>query len=451
MIVFDTCALLDIYSLNQESFNNIITYLSSIEKEIYLPYQVYKEYMRNYKECREKRNTDLNSFNKQYKDFFKDFEKKLNSLKKPYKKYETEMDNILNDFEINYNKFKNLAKKEIKSIKKDNTSNLSNNDPLYNFINNLFENQKPKDFKINEKIELAEKLEKRAKYKIGPGFTDLNKKNRNDKFAKCGDYFIWNQILNKLSLLNEDCIFITSENKKDWWDDKKNEIPCEILIQEFKELCPNNVFRIINTFDYFVKNINDLDLTAEIKGLYFLLKKLNDFKEEKIIFNSEMKDYILEKLDDSISDGLISEYYDDKYWDEICDIEFEFLSGLINDSNFEKSDRLFHIDGEVEIKCTGNATLKYNDYYQEDGKISFKIIFNVELDYYVNLLDENLENNLEIDEIYLGDTDLEYEILNYEPNNIEDNTICPNCGIDNKEFPDNYQDGYCLNCAGMNI
>lgn len=47
MIVFDTCALLDLYNLTDESIEKVLSFLDDKKESIFLPFQVYHEFCKH--------------------------------------------------------------------------------------------------------------------------------------------------------------------------------------------------------------------------------------------------------------------------------------------------------------------------------------------------------------------------------------------------------------------
>jgi hypothetical protein len=89
--------------------------------------------------------------------------------------------------------------------------------------------------------------EKRFEQKIPPGYEDEKDKKDNRKY---GDYVLWRQLMNHAAQDKRDLIFVTDDNKADWWlkdDDRKTSLaPRPELIQEFRDVTGQEIL-ILNS------------------------------------------------------------------------------------------------------------------------------------------------------------------------------------------------------------
>ncbi len=66
----------------------------------------------------------------------------------------------------------------------------------------------------DEHEELSEMGRERLQSELPPGFSDVKKKGLD---GALGDYFLWIQVLREARRRHQDILFVTSENKQDWW------------------------------------------------------------------------------------------------------------------------------------------------------------------------------------------------------------------------------------------
>jgi hypothetical protein len=106
------------------------------------------------------------------------------------------------------------------------------NDTILESLTNVFDKKISKKMNDNELCGIYTEGETRYKNNIPPGFKD-NKKEGNEKF---GDLVVWKQIIDHIKHSDppKDVIFVTDDDKEDWWlrhGGMKN--PHPMLIEEF--------------------------------------------------------------------------------------------------------------------------------------------------------------------------------------------------------------------------
>lgn len=89
------------------------------------------------------------------------------------------------------------------------------------------------DFEFTKDInreKFIEEVSRRARLHIAPGFKDQNKED-----GGVGDYLIWTTILQEAKRTQKHCIFVTEEEKADWWIKKHGTFqPRPELIDEYR-------------------------------------------------------------------------------------------------------------------------------------------------------------------------------------------------------------------------
>jgi hypothetical protein len=198
--IFDTNVLLDLYRLSREGREDWLKALSKISKR-FMPYQIGFEFHKNRLKVikEEKINNEnlITTINKEFSDL-------ENSLK-------------------NFSRIKNQVSKieEIKEIFFKNIQeeisgypDFFNDDQVLNVLHAVFKDSVGPEFNQDELRILYKEADERFKENIPPGFKD-QKKIDNSKY---GDYIIWKQVLNFSKKNTSDVIFITRDEKEDWWD-----------------------------------------------------------------------------------------------------------------------------------------------------------------------------------------------------------------------------------------
>ena len=248
-------------------------------------------------------------------------------------------DNIGDDYEENIN--------TLKDIEKD----------LKDFVE-ILKNDGQVGDKIDTKriLEIINEGELRYKYNIPPGYKD-NKKEGIDKF---GDLFIWKEILNLPTIMREinEFIFLTSDEKEDWWDKEKK--VKEFLFDEFKDINPN-------------VNISFMSLKMFIEKLNIIQNyecKDSNPNDSKSFITSNIS--TLDKLD------LIVDLNrdDDEYINRICEnVSNEITCKIENDSSIYIDLESDYIDDVVVENCYFN---KIKDVYLDKDDMNYYISYELE-------------------------------------------------------------------------
>lgn len=362
-IIVDTSVFLDLarYSSNT---SKIILYIFNIYREFFwIPNQVLKEYEKN----REKVFGDA-------KKRYKNVENKLERiLKETNSKINSSLINSYRYYYIKNEGFLNKINEELSEVKTKIVKSYKDNigDDYEENINTLKDIEKDlKDFveilkndgqvgdKIDTKriLEIINEGELRYKYNIPPGYKD-NKKEGIDKF---GDLFIWKEILNLPTIMKEinEFIFLTSDEKEDWWDKEKK--VKEFLFDEFKDINPN-------------VNISFMSLKMFIEKLNIIQNyecKDSNSNDSKSFITSNIS--TLDKLD------LIVDLNrdDDEYINRICEnVSNEITCKIENDSSIYIDLESDYIDDVVVENCYFN---KIKDVYLDKDDMNYYISYELE-------------------------------------------------------------------------
>lgn len=231
LILLDTNILLLPYKTNSESLNAIKQVYSRLisTDQLYVPSQAIREFLKNRPE---KLSEIVEALNKKSSTSFQyvDSYPVLTNLEE-YSKL-TELGVVL--------------KEKIKEYQ----SNIRNimlsmqswtwDDPVSSVYKELFVNRILKDIEIND---LEKELDKRNTLSQPPGFKDKGK----DVNAS-GDFIIWKEILEFASEKNKHVIFISADEKGDWWHQSggKALYPRFELVDEFRRVTKGNSFHILS-------------------------------------------------------------------------------------------------------------------------------------------------------------------------------------------------------------
>ncbi|MCG3873578.1 PIN-like domain-containing protein [Psychrobacter sp. Ps7] len=225
VFVFDTNVLLNLYRYQSSTRDSLIKVIEGFSERVWIPYYVGLEFQNN----------RLNVISKQYNRYSEledivsksvtDMQTKVNNLQLKKRHSNIDPDKLIEIIES----FKSNMSTEIDGFK-EMSMDINSLDTIREKIDELFYGKIGKAPKNQEEIDkITKEGAIRYKYRIPPGFRD-NKKDLNEDESshnkhenvyyerKYGDLIIWKQIIKhaKESGLT-DIIFITDDNKSDWW------------------------------------------------------------------------------------------------------------------------------------------------------------------------------------------------------------------------------------------
>lgn len=228
ILTVDTNVLLDIYRYHQDTRQALLDSLNGFKGRAWISHQVADEFFRN------RNSVILSSTNA-----FNDAERNLSEIKKsteePLKKLRSNRiipDKLAQDLESKISDAIIISEKELLQIKTKYPDYI-NKDPILDKICNLFDSSIGPSFDKDLLPEILKEAKRRKENKIPPGFKDQNKEG--DK--PYGDYIVWRQVLNYVKESKKPLIFVTSEEKEDWWEKGSGRIvgPLYELLKEFYE------------------------------------------------------------------------------------------------------------------------------------------------------------------------------------------------------------------------
>lgn len=196
--VFDTNIFLNLYRYSNKTRTQLLDSLEWLNNRIWMPYQVAYEF------CKDRYDV-IGEANRRFEIINDDVDKLVEKWKK-----ELRLDN--NDSDIS-----NLVCFLREWIVKKKDSNYLIFDPscdeVFQRLLVLFDGKVGNEFTIGEKTAIEQDGKIRYENKIPPGYKD-NKKQEN----RYGDLFVWKELLQYAKSQNVDMIFVTHDQKEDWWN-----------------------------------------------------------------------------------------------------------------------------------------------------------------------------------------------------------------------------------------
>jgi hypothetical protein len=110
-------------------------------------------------------------------------------------------------------------------------------DPLLLKLDQIFRDRILPGFTKERLLELGKEGQPRYSAKIPPGYMDERKSEDGDPLRKFGDFILWKELLEHCKEQKRSLIFVTDDQKEDWWQKVKGETlgPRPELIGEFRE------------------------------------------------------------------------------------------------------------------------------------------------------------------------------------------------------------------------
>lgn len=240
-IVLDTNVLLLPYTTSEatlEGIKNTYTKLI-VEKRLIVPGQVAREFAKNratkLSELYQNISTRRDSITLTTQDDFYPLLENLDIYKQA-KELETELHKIRKQYN-----------KKVREIL-DHIKQWNWNDPVSSLYSDLFSQEVILDIELNEvkKEKIKTDLKRRDVHKIAPGYKDSSKTDQG-----IGDLLIWQTILEIGEIHKKSVIFVSGEEKADWWHRTNDQrlYPRYELVEEFRRNSDGQSFYMINLAD----------------------------------------------------------------------------------------------------------------------------------------------------------------------------------------------------------
>ena len=232
-VVLDANILLNFYRCSKDTSDDVFNILEAIKEKLWIPYQVAWEYFNN------RRNVFHENWNA------------AKTIKESFKKcidqfyHEEKVKNLLarNPF-INTDELKEVISQCIDEVNKvlskyeQNVTDFTFDDNILDKITELLEGKVGDDLSEQDLLNIYKEGKKRYELKFPPGYKD----NTKDKQAQgerhvYGDLINWQMIINKAKNDGKNIVFVSGDQKEDWWDIWNGEKirPRTELIKEFHD------------------------------------------------------------------------------------------------------------------------------------------------------------------------------------------------------------------------
>lgn len=221
--VLDANVLLNLYRYQESTTEQLIGVIERLKDRIWVPYHVALEYQRNRLKVIAGQNSKFSEVKKVVNQCTSSVRGELSKLQLDKRHSTIAPDGFVSDIEAAGKKFL----EELDKLEKEHFSVIGE-DKIRVKLDTLLDGKiGPRPSEQDEIDTLEKEAEKRFKKRTPPGYMDDNKDKSGEPIfsysdlsyqRKYSDYIVWSQIMDyakekKLS----DLIFITDDNKEDWW------------------------------------------------------------------------------------------------------------------------------------------------------------------------------------------------------------------------------------------
>jgi hypothetical protein len=443
IVVIDSSSLLDLYRYAPHTSKGIIKNFKEIQNNLWIPGQVLEEYYENKAEVISKAHNKYKNVSKEVHDIIKKAEIDISNKFIRYGKFKYpkissfkgEIERITTELKDKAKSFETIVSTEINENK-----SVLDEDQVNALIQTLEEeDQIGPVFSLPAKIDIYQQGEFRYRHLIPPGYMDTEKDKKDPtKRKKYGDLIIWKELLKKAAENERPFIFVTDDEKEDWWDLKKTNShlgekveligPRVELVSEFNELSRfgEDGFMMV-TLPVFNKHISVINHVNKKEAYQSHLELDTEEVVMEIIQHKEWENILdIDNLTNSfIHDGELAEFIDQVLTDvEIQSISYPEFDDLYVDIDEEN----VHIDGR--FRCVINAEIEtaLSSEYSEMGTATIILTGNIaielELDY-----DKEYEDFMDIDKSEITVSSFEISECEYEDMSDYEDIACISCGI----------------------
>ncbi len=289
IFIIDTNILLNIYKYrNKDNYKNLLSILSIVKEKdkLYIPYHVGLEYYFNKDNLKDKKEKNYESLVSKYRSKINESKEKI---KKDFESVEFYQRKII-DHDI-LDKAHRLLDNTVEEFNefisglKENTEDIINREhSIERLIDGII--GEPFNDKTIEEIEKAGKT--RYQKEIPPGYKDAKTKSGSRGFGQYiyeeqyGDLIIWEHLIAQSKEHGRPVIFITEDNKSDWWYEVSGKTigADPSLIQEFFEKT-NQSIQLYSLSEFVKHALEKFDIkTINNEAMDDLIEESNEIPDD---------------------------------------------------------------------------------------------------------------------------------------------------------------------------
>ena len=228
MIVLDTNVLLDLYRYNKEACDDLLSVLERVKERLWIPHQVMDEFWHHREEVlQDKRGTV-----KVIRALRRQCETAVHELRTWAKKAALPKEQPPGLVAILEEAFTELISKiaDHADIDADELAKNTANDAILTKLESILENRVGPPLSSEEHAAAVDEARRRGRERKPPGFKDVGPEGK----GPTGDYVLWHELIGEARARREDILFITGDEKEDWWrlEEEKRRGPRPELVEE---------------------------------------------------------------------------------------------------------------------------------------------------------------------------------------------------------------------------
>jgi hypothetical protein len=223
---FDTNILLNVYRYSPKTRERLFEIWHKLNGRIWLPHQVALEYLQERLNVISHQSKPYRELQDMLDDASKSFTQKIEEFSKRHSfSSHTDTKELLKILEDAHNQIKDKLNNSSASY-----PNLLESDNFWDKITQLFHEKVGEPYATEDASRNFKKAEHRFKQQQPPGYLDANK----PEAERYGDVILWFQLIDYVKSEKKPLIFVTDDEKKDWWLKHKGKTvgPRPELIQE---------------------------------------------------------------------------------------------------------------------------------------------------------------------------------------------------------------------------
>ncbi len=384
LIVLDTTILLELYRKPANISLDIIKAFKEVLDRVYVPRQVYDEYLRNYHKVSGNEKSKYQNVRSELSKTVIDLQENITSKITEYRKHDyTDISKLQDDLGEKIKDIKDVVKEFEHNHKQESERNLDFilNDKVKEFVDLLMEQGNVgMPIPFSKRLLILQEGKIRFENLIPPGYEDYKK----DGAAKYGDLFIWKDIIEVAKERNVNILFVCNDVKGDWWETDR-EIPIELrreLSEEFKEINPLLKIHFLTMNKFFSYIAEELQIgqsksALQLSAMDYVEKNLAQYDD---VIESEVGNFVASlNVDDMLGGEYVSDSGDEKIYWSIKDVSvdkqdkdiFYYIDldvSILGDSIYTEDEGNPCSVGKITVALDGKVKLRTEE-YSEDNQI----------------------------------------------------------------------------------
>lgn len=377
LIVLDTNIFLELYRQPANISLDVISALTKIIDNIYVPRQVYEEYLGNFQKICGGEKKKYQRVSKELAESVRKLQEDIDTKITEYRKHNyTDITKLQEELDEKISDIQGIVKEFEKNHKTEIEINIDflKADKVKEFVDLLEAQGKIQaSIPFSKRLSVLQEGKTRFDNLIPPEFMDIEKEGA-DKY---GDLFVWKSIIEVAKEKNVNIIFVCNDTKEDWWE-KDGDTPINLrreLLDEFKEQNPFlnvNFMTLDKFFSYLVEelHIGNSKSALQLSAIEDSEKLLEEYGNE--IYEKIEECLLTTEIQNQIDGEFIETGDENIYW-EIASVSVEkedkniiyYINldiSVIADLSFEEPESYPYSAGKEVIDISGKVIIKKEEY-----------------------------------------------------------------------------------------